>query len=592
MMKKAWNRWLAMGMTAALAVSLTACGGQTGQPENGGSQSPSDSVAGESTGQADQDNTAGDAAEGAGIAFEDIQFPDEMPQNPTLAQEDYYAYDDMSRHYELTFYTYNYGMDLPPVDAIKDWLEKTYNVTLTLQTTPQPDMETYLSTSFVSGEVPDLITIPTSDPQTQSFGFTLGSQGLLVDGKEIYPYMPQTCKFVTKTLLDWSTMEDGTIPFITKYSIQDTDTWGLAVRQDWLDNLNMKMPETMEELKEFARACTFDDPDGNGQDDTWFMTGAGGGVSFGMLDAFHTLFGNTSVRAENGKLVSPMLDGTTKGFVTFLKELNDMGVLAPDWFTIDWITSMSYTMADRVGMVYYPPSSLYQEYVNAHEGDYARAAVWNYLDAMPKGTKGQAGGNHGVCFAIPKSAVEGDEGKLKRICHILDAMCYGGEAYFATVQHGGNEVFEDYQDDVREYLEDGTSYCYRSDHHPSYQLVADYGSTLEAWQNFGYTLKYQITYCPEDAEEDYRSFVNCVNDGIRKLASYDRYPNDALLLPNTGDLAPTLGDFTMAQEYKFITGARKLDEWDAFVKEWLDQGGREILKAQAEGMGVALPDGV
>lgn len=153
------------------------------------------------------------------------------------------------------------------------------NVTLSFETVASADQETFLSTAFAGGDVPDLITL-----SSKEMGFTLGGQGLLVDAKDMYPYMPQTQKFVTKTLLQYSTMEDGTIPFVTKYAIQDGDIWNLAIRQDWLDNLGMEMPTTEEELLEYAKACTFNDPDGNGQDDTYFMLGAGGGSGLGMLD--------------------------------------------------------------------------------------------------------------------------------------------------------------------------------------------------------------------------------------------------------------------------------------------------------------------
>ena len=55
-----------------------------------------------------------------------------------------------------------------------------------------------------------------------------------------------------------------------------------------------------------------------------------------------------------------------------------------------------------------------------------------------------------------------------RICHILDAMVYGGEAYFQTVQGGGLDVYPDYDGDVREYKEDGRSFCYVSQDHPGF----------------------------------------------------------------------------------------------------------------------------
>ena len=517
-------------------------------------------------------------------AFQDIVFPDTMPKNPTLAEAGYYDYDDMSVHYDLEFYTYNYGTEPPKDDPIKEWLEKTYNVTLKFTTSSGSDMETILSTRFSSGDVPDLTIIPNTN-----FGFTLGSQGLLTDASEIYPYLPQTRKFVTNTILEWSTMEDGTIPFISKYAIQDGDIWGLSIRQDWLTALGMDMPATLEDIVEYAKACTFNDPDGNGKADTYFMTGSGAGKGFGMLEGLRPLFGNPSEHAENGTLVSPMLDGSTKGYIEFLNKLYQMNVLAPDWFTIDWETAKSFTLKDKIGMVNYPSGSLYQEYVNANNNDYSLAQNWSYLEQLLKGTKGSAGGNAGECFAIPISAVKDDAGKLKRICHILDAMCYGGEAYFATVQGGGKEVHEGYTADVREYNEDGSSYCYVDKTHPGFTKYGTDNLALAPWQIFGYTLKWQKEYCADDADADYKAYVDKINEGNTRMAGYERWPNDAMLSTISGDIAPNINEFVLAQEYKFITGERNLNEWDDFVQEYLDKGGLEVLTAKAEKLGCELP---
>lgn len=43
----------------------------------------------------------------------------------------------------------------------------------------------------------------------------------------------------------------------------------IVIRTDWLDNLGLSMPETTDDLLEICRAFTEDDPDGNGQNDTW-----------------------------------------------------------------------------------------------------------------------------------------------------------------------------------------------------------------------------------------------------------------------------------------------------------------------------------
>lgn len=77
---------------------------------------------------------------------------------------------------------------------------------------------------------------------------------------------------------------------------------------------------------------------------------------------------------------------------------------------------------------------------------------------------------------------------------------------------------------------------------------------------------------------------------LLKWPKYERWNNDALLINIPGDIAPNLDEFNIAQQYKFVTGQRSFDEWEAFQKEWLDKGGREKLAATAESLGCTLPD--
>src|SRR5699024_5454331 len=44
-------------------------------------------------------------------------------------------------------------------------------------------------------------------------------------------------------------------------------------RQDWLDNLGLEPPQTIEDFKEIAKAFVEEDPDGNGEDDTIGLAG-------------------------------------------------------------------------------------------------------------------------------------------------------------------------------------------------------------------------------------------------------------------------------------------------------------------------------
>ena len=312
----------------------------------------------------------------------------------------------------------------------------------------------------------------------------------------------------------------------------------------------------------------------------------------GMLEGFATAFGDPSMTvADDGSLDVPMLNGSTKAYLEFLNELYELGVFPADWYSIDWETSKSYSLNDRVGMVRYPASNLYSEYVNYHNGDYSIVSNWKFLEQYPiEGGKGGAGGNAGMLIAIPKANVEGDQGKLMRICHILDAMCYGGEAYFQTVQGGGLDVFPDYDGDIREYREDGYSICYvNPTEHPGYTVYGSDNLALAPWQNWGYTLKWQVEYSDDPERADY---VEAINGSNEKMAQLDRWPNSALLYTVPAEVNTTLTEYVNAQQYKFVVGERSFDEWDTYVQEWLDQGGRETVVSAAEQLGCPVPEGV
>lgn len=216
MKKRVPSMLLATAMLAS--ISMTACGGSA--TSTAASTTTDSASTADSTSTAATDDT-GDALE----AYNALSFPDGLPANPTLAEDGYYDYDDMSQHYDIELLTTNYGVTPPADDPIKAYLEKKYNVSITFTTVLQDDLENILSTRFSSGDVPDLFMLPSAD-----YGMALGEQGLLVDARTMYPYLPQTVKFVTEPMIEWSSMDNGEIPFITRYATQDGDVWGLALR--------------------------------------------------------------------------------------------------------------------------------------------------------------------------------------------------------------------------------------------------------------------------------------------------------------------------------------------------------------------------
>lgn len=526
--------------------------------------------------------------------FEDLEFSDTLPTSYEMANPDWYAYDDLTEKYSVSILSHHYGEAVDPEqDAVRAWLEDKFNVEIEFETVAPSDMETIISTRFASNTEPDVFWTV-----NDSIGKELAEQDLTIDAREIYPYMPQTCQFVTNSMIEWSKFDDtGRLPFITKYGIQD-GIWGYAIRTDWLEKFGMDEPTTKDELMAYAKACTFDDPDGNGIDDTYFMTGAGNGEGWGMLGGFNSMVGNPQARAENGELIHPMFDDTHKKFLQLLNEFYEAGVLAPDYFIIEWEQAKAYTLNDKIGMLWYPAGSLLDEYIDVRdEKNIDDIYVWKFLEQPPiEGGKWVPSGNPGYTWAFSKRGfTDGDEinyGKLKRVAHMLDTMVMGGENYFHTIQGSTMEVWEAFgitPESEREmvYNDDGTFYIQESDT----LGVGKYPwSIVEPWQVFGLNVAWQRK--APTGEDEFRKAHNIyTNEQNDIILSYDRWPNDGLLSSVPQDaIAPNLGDFALAQELAFVEGNRSFDEWEAYQKEWLDMGGRDVIAAIAEKLGVPVPD--
>lgn len=107
--------------------------------------------------------------------------------------------------------------------------------------------------------------------------------------KEVYDEFPETYYPVTS---DGKKYGLAVSPHVSEGQV-------MIIRQDWLDNLNLEAPTTLDEFEEVIRAFTEDDPDGNGQDDTYGFTYSGSSVyNTGWVSDPVTLFS-----ANSGKYI-------------------------------------------------------------------------------------------------------------------------------------------------------------------------------------------------------------------------------------------------------------------------------------------------
>lgn len=500
------------------------------------------------------------------------EFPDAFPI-PKAVDPSSYDYDDLSQHYEIEIML-NGAFNQPiPDDPIKKYLDEKYNVDLKLTNLTAEDLRNTVAVRFASGDAPDVVVLPFKE-----VAISLFEQGQIAEVSDILPYMPQAAMYVTKNFANWATV-DGNMIGIPRYNTFQ-DNWGFFIRKDWLEKLGMEMPRTVDDLYAYAEAVTKNDPDGDGKADTWFMGGAGGGAGFGMLDSLRSAFGHPSWNVKDGKINHPMLDGTTKSFLEFLKKLNDNGLLTPDWYTISWEPFKAYTFNDQVGMVHYPGWNIIDETYNAKNRDMSVLDIWQPIDPPSvSGTDGKypPGGSPGGMFVFSKKAAE-DPGKIKRIAHIIDTMIYPNENYWTVSQGGGPEIYPD-GSRVEFNSEDGTNVFFiDKEKHPAY--IKPELNSLPDWQFIGYTLLWQVYDDPVGAIGSQHNIT--VNNA-------PRHENFDIFITLDGATSARIHDLQAKEEIAFVLGNRDFSEWDNYVQEWKNSGGQRLMEQAAEQLGVDLP---
>ncbi len=172
------------------------------------------------------------------------------------------------------------GSALPTPDPILEALNEELNMNLRMNTfSSADDYFNQLNVRMAAGNLPDIIHV--QDRQKMS---EYAEKGMLLD---LTPYVEQlqpSIDFVGEDNWRKGNLE-GKQYGIPRIPDVPFATWW--VRKDWLDELGLAVPTNLEELATVAEAFTLDDPDRNGQNDTYGLTGAGIAAFNGIFSAYN-----------------------------------------------------------------------------------------------------------------------------------------------------------------------------------------------------------------------------------------------------------------------------------------------------------------
>lgn len=165
--------------------------------------------------------------------------------------------------YKVSHIQGTWGSPVPgPGTAGVKLINEKFNVDYTPQFVPYGEYDSILPVTMAAGDLPDIIGM-----EGVSANFVKwAKQGAFLPLND-YIDKYETFKVIPQNVWDGVSL-DGKIYAIPFYFPAKYGKKPL-IRQDWLDNLGLKMPTNYDELVEVAIAFTKDDPDKNGQNDTY-----------------------------------------------------------------------------------------------------------------------------------------------------------------------------------------------------------------------------------------------------------------------------------------------------------------------------------
>ena len=336
----------------------------------------------------------------------------------------------------------------PPDDwVVYDILRDELNINLEYVIIPPAgDGETKLNAAAAANDLPDLFQI-TSSTNGRDNLFQYYELGLIAPVDDMFAMMPERTKnhYNNQVLIDLVSF-DGSVyglpepPIIPKRE-------GFVIRQDWLDALGLEAPTTPEELIDVATAFTTQDPDGNGQNDTYgygaFIEGPGVGRRFNpVFGAYGVLDLWNFVDADNFAL--NVRDPQYYEAMQVMVAMNEAGVVDPDWPTLSKDEFRARWKQGKFGIMWEDFAALtnksnYEPFDTNFPDGY-----WTPLPAL-KGPGGEAyyGLNEGnfQIFAVSQRAA--DEGKKEAIARLLEWIATDGYYLLGFGEEGVNFNLDD-----------------------------------------------------------------------------------------------------------------------------------------------------
>lgn len=496
-------------------------------------------------------------------------------------------------------------------DPYKKWIKDNFGLNVNLVAVG--DISGASVTQFASNEKPDIVVFDNLDEYN-----TISEQNVLLE--DWTPYlakMPNAKKIVEQKDADNPNDDSVARKMMTEngklraiWTLPDSPTWSLKIREDWAreyratttggttsDGLSYPagktatdggewQPKTPEDLISFARWIKAT------KKNCYAFTSAGGQSSLGTLGNWLPLMWGTVAEMpygafvnENGQVDFPVVNGTHKYYIDFLKQIVSEGYIDPAWYTQTW-ENKTKTKQGYIGIEWYP-GAISTETQAFHEDE--DTTDWWKTYSLPCAKGFDAGympveGYVGNIICVSKRAAI-DAKKMDAICKFIDScLVYYDESSDSFVRPAGYNA-------LRWGVGVESGYEYRDIEGSNYKYIntkdADgkkfYRNTTVGagswdWGAWIATSKDGIVQ-GNKAEVD--ALTKKVVEHNSITASMKTKTQIGSSLNLDGSMIKALNTQQIRWEYNYVIG-EKVMSYDNFVRQWKTAWGGDELMKEAE----------
>lgn len=446
----------------------------------------------------------------------------------------------------ITWMTMLHTPTTPEKDGvIESGLQDHTGMDIEFKWVPDASKEEKLNAALASGELADIVSLTVIDDTTIRSSLTSGG---FWDVEEYLAEFPNLSKIPEETIE--AARIDGEL-YGVPYQ-KPAARYGVVVRKDWLDNLGLAEPHTIEELSEVARAFAEDDPDGNGKDDTtgFYDREESFLVGFRSLAGYFGA-GQKFEVTDDGEVVPAFTTDAFKEAMEWYRGLYEDGAVNQEFVTVQKENQQDGIAQGKGGIVVTGlfEAKNYNELAKSVDPD--TSVEWALIndvtyEDVPRRILTDTNGGMGGWLAIPKTEVETEE-ELKVVLGFIDKLM--DEKAFNLMTNGVEGEHYEMDGDVVEIL--------------------DQAKWEQEVQPFGSSRPSELVTTYSSSQE----YVDLGNELIEENAEYMvGNPAQPLTSETFDQQWSTLEQAANDAYNKYITGQIEMDEYEATIDQLGGQG--------------------